>query len=120
MVRRKVSLANILIDIFICTQALDKMAGEWTPINFEVMSYKSTGTYIIKIADEVSQLLDDHIVMTQSMSFSPYKKPFEDRITKWESQLHITQVCPVTVSHYDPLLFIHREHSYVVVVCCSG
>jgi len=74
-------------------QALDKMAGEWTSINFEVMPYKSTGTYIIKIADEVSQLLDDHIVMTQSMSFSPYKKPFEDRITKWESQLHTTQVC---------------------------
>ena len=74
-------------------QALDKMASEWTPINFEVMSYKSTGTYIIKIGEEVSQLLDDHIVMTQSMSFSPYKQPFEERISKWESQLRITQVC---------------------------
>jgi len=68
------------------------MSQEWNPINFEVMPYKSTGTYIIKIGDEVSQLLDDHIVMTQSMSFSPYKKPFEERITKWENQLHITQV----------------------------
>ena len=68
------------------------MSQEWNPINFEVMAYKSTGTYIIKIGDEVSQLLDDHIVMTQSMSFSPYKKPFEERITKWESQLRTTQV----------------------------
>ena len=68
------------------------MASEWTPVTFEVMPYKSTGTYIIKIADEVSQLLDDHIVMTQSMSFSPYKKPFEERISKWEAQLRTTQV----------------------------
>jgi hypothetical protein len=37
----------------------------------------------------VSQMLDDHIVMTQSMSFSPYKKPFEERITKWEAQLSL-------------------------------
>jgi len=79
-------------------QALDKMSSEWTPISFDVMAYKSSGTFIIKIADEVSQLLDDHIVMTQSMSFSPYKKPFEDRISKWEAQLRTTQVrlsvCP--------------------------
>jgi Dynein heavy chain, N-terminal region 2 len=34
-------------------------------------------------------MLDDHIVMTQSMSFSPYKKPFEERITKWEQQLSL-------------------------------
>ena len=68
------------------------MAQEWASVMFEVMPYKSTGTYIIKIGEEVSQLLDDHIVMTQSMSFSPYKKPFEDRINKWESTLHTTQV----------------------------
>jgi dynein heavy chain len=68
------------------------MVNEWSPINFEIIPYKSTGTYIVKIGEEVSQLLDDHIVMTQSMSFSPYKKPFEDRISKWESQLRTTQV----------------------------
>jgi len=27
--------------------------------------------------------------MTQSMSFSPYKKPFEERIAKWEQQLNL-------------------------------
>jgi len=45
----------------------------------QVIAYKDTGTYIMKAADEISQLLDDHIVMTQAMSFSPYKKPFENR-----------------------------------------
>ncbi|VDI54361.1 Hypothetical predicted protein, partial [Mytilus galloprovincialis] len=29
--------------------------------------------------------------MTQSMSFSPYKKPFEDRISNWENKLKTTQ-----------------------------
>ena len=28
-------------------------------------------------ADDIQQLLDDHVVMTQSMAFSVYKKPFE-------------------------------------------
>ena len=31
--------------------------------------------------------------MTQAMSFSPYKKPFEGRIVTWENKLRITQVC---------------------------
>ncbi|BHF69813.1 Dynein heavy chain 1, axonemal [Sparganum proliferum] len=71
--------------------SLNKMMSEWEPVNFEVVPYKNTGTYIIKVADEINQQLDDHIVLTQAMSFSPYKKPFEDRIASWENKLHITQ-----------------------------
>jgi len=77
-------------------QALDKMENEWKPIKFEVLPYKQTGTYIIKTSDEVSQLLDDHIVMTQGMSFSPFKKAFEERISSWENKLKITQVFDLT------------------------
>jgi dynein heavy chain len=73
-------------------QALDKMENEWKPIRFETLPYKQTGTYIIKASDEISQLLDDHIVMTQSMSFSPFKKAFEERILTWENKLKTTQV----------------------------
>ena len=72
-------------------QALDKMESEWKPIRFDVLPYKSTGTFIVKASDEVNQLLDDHIVMTQSMSFSPFKKAFEERISTWENKLKITQ-----------------------------
>lgn len=68
------------------------MEHEWDNVEFEILTYKNTGTYIIKTSEETSQLLDDHIVMTQSMSFSPYKKPFEDRISSWESKLRTTQV----------------------------
>ncbi|XP_041081390.1 dynein heavy chain 1, axonemal [Polyodon spathula] len=72
-------------------QALDKMLKDWSTVTFEVLPYKETGTFILKSPDEASQLLDDHIVMTQSMSFSPFKKPFEGRISTWESKLRITQ-----------------------------
>jgi len=72
-------------------QALDKMEAQWEPVLFEVLEYKDTGTYIIKSPDDASQLLDDHIVMTQSMNFSPFKKPFEERIQNWEKTLRVTQ-----------------------------
>ncbi|XP_052808511.1 dynein axonemal heavy chain 1-like isoform X3 [Mya arenaria] len=72
-------------------QALDKMEKEWDPVQFEIMPYKETGTYILRSSEDTSQLLDDHIVMTQSMSFSPYKKPFEERINTWENKLTTTQ-----------------------------
>lgn len=39
----------------------------------------------------MSQQLDDHIVMLQSMSFSPYKKPFEDRLAKWDTTLNLVR-----------------------------
>ncbi|KAJ3395883.1 Dynein heavy chain 1, axonemal [Lobulomyces angularis] len=71
--------------------ALDKMDQEWKSINLEILSYKDTGTFIMKASDDVVRLLDDHIVLTQSMSFSPFKKPFAERISLWESKLRTVQ-----------------------------
>ncbi|XP_050760847.1 dynein axonemal heavy chain 1 [Gymnogyps californianus] len=71
--------------------ALNKMESEWNSVLFTVMPYKDTGTFILKNTDEASQLLDDHIVMIQSMSFSPFKKPFEERMNTWENKLKMTQ-----------------------------
>ena len=48
----------------------------------------------LQVEETVTQLLDDNIVMTQSMSFSPYKKPFEERIMKWEQQLNLVRCRP--------------------------
>lgn len=68
------------------------MESEWKSVLFTVVPYKDTGTFILKSTDDVSQLLDDHIVMIQSMSFSPFKKPFEERMNTWENNLKMTQV----------------------------
>lgn len=73
-------------------QTLKKMEREWSTVELELLPYKETGTYILKNPDEASQLLDDHIVMAQSMSFSPFKKTFEGSINSWESKLRMTQV----------------------------
>ncbi len=89
------------------------MEEEWSTVMFEVMPYKETGTYILKSPDEASQLLDDHIVMTQSMAFSPYKKPFEERISKWESKLKMTQVSQSSCRYYSEI----QKVSYFWIVC---
>ena len=72
---------------FAIEQAMDKMEGEWQGVNLDVQPYRETGTFVLKGFDLVQQLLDDHIVMTQSMSFSPFKGPFAQRIEDWEKLL---------------------------------
>ncbi|KAJ7998998.1 hypothetical protein DPEC_G00210820 [Dallia pectoralis] len=95
---------------FAIEQDLDKMEREWSTVAFEVLPYKETGTYILKSPDEASQLLDEHIVMTQSMSLLPYKKRFEERISTWESKLRMTQevlkewlTCQSSWLHLEPI-----------------
>jgi len=69
--------------------ALDKMWREWEPMSFEIVPYRETGTFVLKGADEIQQQLDDHIVMTQAMSFSPFKKPHEQRLEEWGAKLNL-------------------------------
>lgn len=90
------------------------MENEWLTVVFDVLPYKETGTYILKSPDEASQLLDDHIVMTQSMSFSPFKKAFEAQISTWESKLRMTQVHTHVHTHKDPVpcVIVIRYHMF--------
>jgi hypothetical protein len=44
---------------------------------------------LLQLEEAMGQQLDDHIVMLQSMGFSPYKKPFEDRLAKWDTMLNL-------------------------------
>ncbi|XP_024940673.1 dynein heavy chain 1, axonemal [Cephus cinctus] len=72
-------------------ESLDKMIADWSTIKMEIIPHKNTGTYIMKIPDEIAMLLDDHILNTQQISFSPFRATFEDRITEWEAKLKLTQ-----------------------------
>nr|AML30859.1 axonemal inner arm dynein heavy chain 3 [Marsilea vestita] len=81
------NVADIASKEFAIENSLLKMEADWKDLEMQVMEYKETGTYIVKIDEQILQQLDDHIAMTQSISFSPFKKPFEDKITKWEQQL---------------------------------
>lgn len=83
-------------------QALDKMGREWEAAELGILPYRETGTCVVKVEEALSQQLDDHIVMLQSMAFSPYKKAFEERLTKWDQQLNV-------VSGHAPLQAPHAR-----------
>ena len=66
---------------------LDKMLAEWQQVELQVVSYKETGTCVLKGIDELFLVLDEHITNTQAMSFSNFKGPFEQRIDDWNASL---------------------------------
>ncbi|XP_063895398.1 dynein axonemal heavy chain 1 [Helicoverpa armigera] len=76
---------------YVIEQSLDKMQAEWANKALEMNAYKNTGTFIMKIADETLQLLDEHLLATQQLGFSPFKAAFELRIQEWDDKLRLTQ-----------------------------
>ncbi|KAL4429885.1 hypothetical protein ABPG74_022908 [Tetrahymena malaccensis] len=68
-------------------EMLKNMKSKWATVEFDLMSYKHL--FIIRGSDEIQALLDEHLVNTQAMQFSPYKKPFEEEIIEWNNQLKL-------------------------------
>lgn len=62
------------------------MWGIWDNINFDLADYKA-GTSIIRGYDDIQAILDEHIVNTQVIQFSAFKKPFEAEIITWYDEL---------------------------------
>lgn len=58
----------------------------WENIKFEFSEFKNN-LFIIRSFDDVIAVVDDHIATTQSMLFSPFKKPFEEDIINWFNTL---------------------------------
>jgi dynein heavy chain, axonemal len=65
---------------------LKEMWEMWEGINFDLAPYKG-GTFIIRGYDDIQATLDEHIVNTQVIQFSAFKKPFEEEIVSWYGKL---------------------------------
>lgn len=68
-------------------QALDKMEREWDEMMLNLHPYRETGTAVLKGVDDINVVLDEQITMTQTIMFSAFKGPFEERIEEWNRKL---------------------------------
>ena len=86
------SAVNMIVDTgekaskeFNIETMLNEMLSAWDDIKFILKPHKNT--FILAGLDDICQVLDEHIVNTQAMLFSPFKKPFEERIFIWDATL---------------------------------
>lgn len=68
-------------------KTLNSMDEKWSSLNLTIVDYRETQTFVLKGVDEIQALLDEQMTTTQAMQFSAYKKPYEDRINRWERTL---------------------------------
>lgn len=79
--------------------------------NFVKRGHYPQGISILAAVDDVQLLLDDHIIKAQTMSGSPFIKPFEKEIKEWCERLVMIQ------DILDNWLKVH--HIYLFSVFCS-
>jgi dynein heavy chain len=91
---------------------LAKMRRDWDPMRLNVKPYKKTGCYIMPkdTVDDSQELLDDHTLNTQALSFSPFKKIFEVEIETWDSTIKMIQnifdewkICQKSWMYLEPI-----------------
>ncbi|CAJ1411101.1 unnamed protein product [Effrenium voratum] len=93
--------------------ALQTMKNEWKAMAFGTFAYKNTGTFLLKGADDVQALLDDHIIKTQAVRGSPFVKPIEKEVKDWEAKLLYIQ------DLLEQWLMVQRTWLYLEPIFCS-
>ena len=89
------------------SEKLKTMESEWSELNLLVKDYKTTGTAIIGGTDDVFALLDDQIVMAQTMLASPFIKYIKGPTSAFEKKLIYLQ------DLLDAWLMVQRTWMYL-------
>eukprot|EP00466_Bigelowiella_natans_P015986 jgi/Bigna1/46472/estExt_Genewise1.C_40322 len=69
--------------------SLKQMKDSWEPIKFTLGPHEASKSYILKDTEDITNQLDEHIVQTQAMTFSSFKKVFEEEINAWNDRLRM-------------------------------
>ena len=67
--------------------AIQKMKDEWRHIKFELAEFRDSGTHVLKGAEPIWDLLDDHIMKTMTIASSPYIKFLQSEVNYWKHTL---------------------------------
>lgn len=72
-------------------KSLEKMKLEWENVFLSLKPFKTSGTSTVLGFDDAGAILDEQIVLTQTMQFSSFKKPFEEELEEWNATLITVQ-----------------------------
>jgi dynein heavy chain len=95
---------------------LAKIESAWKVQNFEILPYKK-GTelkgHAIKSPDEIRQLLEDNILILQSLNASKYVRAIKGKVAQWEKDLNtINDVI-------DAWMIVQRKWMYLESIFAS-
>lgn len=60
---------------------------DWENVEFEILPYRNTNTYILSGIDDIQTMLDDHILKSQAIRSSPYVATLIEKSYEWENKL---------------------------------
>lgn len=63
------------------------MRDEWKLQSFELQPFRDSGTFVLKSAEPIWELLDEQIVKTMVIASSPYIKFLLSEVTGWKNTL---------------------------------
>ena len=66
------------------------MYADWEPLRWECKGHKDTFILDGEAIENITVVLDDHLIKTQTMKGSPYAAFIIDEITEWEEKLDRT------------------------------
>lgn len=67
--------------------SIAKMKDEWKHMKFELVEFRDSGTYVLKGAEPIWDLLDEHIMKTMTIASSPYIKFLQAEVNYWKNTL---------------------------------